>query len=68
LKEQKQILILIQCRNPTPRTDDLIDTIWPKYTTEKEEYLSIDEKLRVKQHQEGLKIWHDLEKQFTGHM
>jgi hypothetical protein len=55
-------------RNPTPKKDEIIDTIWPKYTKDEESFLSIDSKLSVKHHQNRLKVWHDFQKRFTGHM
>jgi len=56
--------------NPTPTTDDLITTLWPKYNLENEEFLEIGDELFVKHHhnQERLKVWHEFQKRFTGHL
>lgn len=54
--------------NPTPKTDDLIDTIWPRYTKEKPEFLSINASLSIKDRNDQLKVWHDFQKRFTGHL
>jgi carboxylesterase type B len=56
------------CSNPTPKTDELIDKVWPKYTKEKQEYLNISSQLTVCQDQKNLKVWHDYQKRFTGHI
>ncbi len=61
-------LKLIFYRNPTPETDDLIKTIWPPYTLDGEEYLDIGEDLVVRSRFEYLKIFHDLQMKYTGHI
>lgn len=52
-------------RNPTPRTDDLIASFWPKYLLESEEYLDIGGSVATRQHQARLKIWHEFQNKFS---
>lgn len=56
--------------NPTPKTDELIETIWTQYDSENEDYMDIGVDLQVKQHhnQGRMQIWHDYQKRFTGHI
>lgn len=57
-------------RNPTPTTDNLIETTWPEYDAIEEAYIDIGYDLKIKQHhnQERLKVWHEFQERFTGHI
>ena len=55
-------------RNPTPNTDDLINTIWPAYSHKSEKLMDIGHDLVVRENREKLKIWHDFQNRFTGHL
>lgn len=55
--------------NPTPYTDSLVNTVWPEYTKEGENYMGIGGDLKVKRMAKNgsLKIWYDFQQRFTGH-
>jgi len=56
--------------NPTPTTDNLIETIWPQYDAKDEAYIDIGYDLKIKNHhnQERLEVWHEFQERFTGHV
>lgn len=54
-------------RNPTPQTDELVDKLWPKYSTEGEEYMDIGQDLMVRNSKGRLNIWHKFQQRFTNH-
>ncbi|CAG9798643.1 unnamed protein product [Chironomus riparius] len=58
----------IKFGNPTPNLDDIVDIKWPKYTSSDEFYMDIGHDLIVKVHHDHLKIWHEFQKKFTGHL
>lgn len=58
----------ISHRNPTPNTDDLINTIWPAYSPGSKKLMEIGHDLVVRENREKLKIWHEFQERFTGHL
>ncbi|CRL02968.1 CLUMA_CG016255, isoform A [Clunio marinus] len=54
--------------NPTPTTDNLVNTIWPVYDEASKAYLEMGKDLSIKYDQPRLKPWHDYQMRFTGHI